>query len=46
MQFLTTGVLSEMVSHTYYEASNQRPYMIRRPETLAIDDAQGWREPA
>ena len=46
VQFLTTGVLSEMVSHTYYEASDQRPYMIRRPETLAIDDAQGWRGPA
>ncbi len=46
VQFLTTGVLSEMVSHTYYEASNQRPYMIREPERLQIDDDQGWKKPA
>jgi hypothetical protein len=30
VQFLTTGVLSELVARTYFAASGGRPYVVRR----------------
>ncbi len=43
VQFFTTGVLSEMISHTYYESTDKKAYIIRDPERLEIADAQGWK---
>lgn len=41
LQFLTTGVLAELMSRIYFENSNQRAYTIRSSETQAIS---GWKE--
>ncbi|MBI1194234.1 MAG: glycosyltransferase [Gammaproteobacteria bacterium] len=43
VQFFTTGVLSEMISHTYYESTDKKAYIIREPERLEIADDQGWK---
>jgi glycosyltransferase involved in cell wall biosynthesis len=29
IQFLTTGIMSEMITRTYYESSNTKPYVLR-----------------
>lgn len=42
VQFLTTGVLSEILSRTYYESGERRPYVIRNEHQLA--DQTGWKE--
>jgi glycosyltransferase involved in cell wall biosynthesis len=41
VQFLTTGVLSEMLSRTYFESSRNRSYAVRDPEWEEPEDA-GW----
>ncbi len=42
VQIFTTGVLSEMLSRTYFEATSARPYILRRSsEALAYED-EGW----
>lgn len=45
LQFLTTGVLSELIVRTYFASSAGKPYVIRteQPIKLAVD--QGWRNP-
>ena len=43
VQFLTTGVLSESISRTYYESSNQKSYAIRNHAALRLDDDKGWK---
>jgi len=43
VQFFTTGVLSEMISHTYYESTDKKAYIIRNPERLAMSDEEGWK---
>lgn len=45
VQFLTTGVLSELVARTYFESGHQRSYILRHPETLAMADHEGWKSP-
>jgi glycosyltransferase involved in cell wall biosynthesis len=43
VQFLTTGVLSEMISRTYFELGNSKSYIIRnRPGLKSADD---WKTP-
>ncbi|MBN4079546.1 glycosyltransferase family 2 protein [Beggiatoa alba] len=44
IQFLTTGIMSEMMTRTYYESSNTKPYV------LSVRSAQqgkeiSWKEP-
>jgi hypothetical protein len=46
VQFLTTGVLSELAARTYFESSNNRPYIIRSPAGLGEGvEAVGWKMP-
>lgn len=40
VQFLTTGVLSELITRTYYASSDTRSYTLRHEATL--DSQQGW----
>ena len=30
VQFITTGVMAELIARTYFESSDSRPYVIRR----------------
>lgn len=43
VQFLTTGVLSELMVRTYYESSDTKAYIIRETETGDLSDA-GWKQ--
>jgi glycosyltransferase involved in cell wall biosynthesis len=40
VQFLTTGVLGELMSRTYFASGQQLPYVIRDPKPL--DKEEGW----
>lgn len=42
VQFLTTGVLSELVARTYFESSHQRSYVLRHPNTMNLHEDEGW----
>lgn len=45
VQFLTTGVLSELISRTYFESSANRPYVVlNTAEFDAISD-KAWKAP-
>ncbi|MGD8710545.1 MAG: glycosyltransferase family 2 protein [Ectothiorhodospiraceae bacterium] len=44
IQFLTTGVLAELVARTYFESSNRRPYIALPEESPA--GADDWHEPS
>lgn len=46
VQFLTTGVLSELIARTYFESGQARSYIIRNPESLEESAAAGWKHPA
>ncbi len=46
VQFLTTGVLSELLSRTYYESSRIKPYVVRRMEPSPDAASPGWNDPA
>jgi hypothetical protein len=41
-QFITTGVLSEMLARTYFETGDHSPYVVRNAEELAESDSQDW----
>jgi glycosyltransferase involved in cell wall biosynthesis len=43
VQFLTTGVLSELTARTYFESSNTKPYVIR--STLGGGEDASWKLP-
>jgi len=43
VQFLTTGVLSELVVRTYFETGRQRSYILRRPEAAEMAEDKGWK---
>jgi glycosyltransferase involved in cell wall biosynthesis len=44
IQFFTTGILSEMMTRTYYESSDTKPYMLSvRPEQPPA--SVSWKEP-
>jgi glycosyltransferase involved in cell wall biosynthesis len=45
IQFFTTGIMSEMMTRTYYESSDTRPYMLSvRP--VQSDESVSWKESA
>ncbi len=43
VQFLTTGVLSELITRIYFASSASRPYAIRSNDSEALTDDMGWR---
>jgi len=43
VQFLTTGVLSEMISRIYYESGQATSYMVRADTDLQPDPESGWK---
>ena len=43
IQFLTTGVLAEMGTRTYYEATSARPYIVRESASRNIGPDADWR---
>ena len=42
LQFLTTGVLSELISRTYFESSQRQQYVIYHRDEEAEQPAPGW----
>ena len=42
VQFLTTGVLSELITRTYFASSASRPYVIRTIGSDGADGEAGW----
>ncbi|MBU0655861.1 MAG: glycosyltransferase family 2 protein [Gammaproteobacteria bacterium] len=42
IQFLTTGIIAELLTRVYFESSNRTPYIIRQPLNA---DARSWHEP-
>ncbi len=42
VQFLTTGVLSELITRTYFASSASRPYVIRSVGSDGTDGDAGW----
>jgi len=43
VQFITTGVLSEMMARIYFESSGKKSYIVRStPDVEPIADDQGW----
>jgi len=45
VQFLTTGVLSEMMTRTYFESSQTRSYVIREPHSDTRNTEADWKYP-
>lgn len=45
VQFLTTGVLSEMLARTYYESSQVRSYIVRLDKGQTPGADNGWKYP-
>lgn len=48
VQFLTTGVLSELISRTYFSSGDNRPYQVRHDShvptaTVATTETLGWK---
>ena len=43
VQFLTTGVLSEMMTRTYFESSQTRSYVIREDQTGCASKEADWK---
>lgn len=46
VQFLTTGVISEMMARTYFESSARKPYIVREPEEAPAARDGDWKIPA
>ncbi len=47
VQFLTTGVLSELLSRIYFEAGDQKPYTIRnRSQLKQCNSSDHWKTPS
>lgn len=42
IQFITTGIIAELLTRVYFESSNRTPYIIRPPRDA---DQRGWHEP-
>lgn len=42
-QFLTTGVLSELIARTYFASSSTRPYVTRTERPIPNGDSGTWR---
>ncbi len=45
VQFLTTGILAELLTRTYYESSDQRSYSVRNEAALHPEPDQDWHTP-
>jgi hypothetical protein len=45
VQFLTTGVLSEMMTRTYFESSQTRSYIIRENHNDTHAGEADWKYP-
>ena len=43
VQFLTTGVLSELIARIYFASSASRPYVVRADGSVPATDETGWR---
>jgi len=43
VQFLTTGVLAELMSRTYFESGNLKSYSVRNEAMLAEDGDEAWK---
>jgi len=43
IQFLTTGVLSELLARTYYESSGKRTYQLYNSDAMTIETESGWK---
>ncbi len=46
IQLLTTGVLAEMATRTYYESSSVRPYIVRSARSRNLGSEAQWHAPA
>ena len=47
LQFLTTGVLAELLIRIYYGAQHAAPYVVREGDALPqVPDEDGWAQPA
>ena len=46
VQFLTTGVLSELVARTYFESSDNKAYIARNPKSIDDVTDSDWKYPA
>ena len=46
VQFLTTGVLSELVARTYFESSDNKAYIARNPKSIDEVSDSDWKYPA
>ena len=45
LQFLTTGVLAELMARTYFESTQRSPYLVREADTPPSDLNYGWKTP-
>ena len=46
VQFVTTGIVAEMMARTYFESSNVKPYLIREGDGAEAHDSDPWHTPA
>jgi glycosyltransferase involved in cell wall biosynthesis len=47
LQFITTGVLSEMMARIYFESSGKKSYIVRsEPAEQSLPDDEGWWQPS
>ena len=46
VQFITTGVLSEVVARTYYESANVKSYVVRNASRVGEPGEEDWKQPA
>lgn len=44
VQFLTTGILGELMARTYFATGQTRPYVIRHDSTARQNENEGWRQ--
>ncbi|MBI3776239.1 MAG: glycosyltransferase, partial [Gammaproteobacteria bacterium] len=45
VQMITTGVMSELISRTYYESGNIKSYTIRNAHEIDAAIATDWKQP-
>ncbi len=46
IQFLTTGLIGEMITRTYFESTNSKPYVIRKPGPIGGAEGEpSWFSP-
>jgi glycosyltransferase involved in cell wall biosynthesis len=45
VQMITTGVMSELISRTYYESSDVKSYTVRNPQEQSAAMTTDWKQP-